>query len=253
MDRSYSIGRVLGGSFEVVKRGFLPLIAIVLIFAAVPTILSYTVILPELGGLGADPAAQAAAFPNANWALIGPFYLVTLLLTGASYSAQFHASIRLLDGERVNVLESVRRGLRRALPMVASGILSYLAFIVGLVLFIVPGLILAVRWSAVWQALAVEDIGVFEAFSRSADLTRGSRWHSFLMFIVSLVMLAAYGAAIFAISAFLGAAGVPGIVLQSLLGFAFTLVIAALYAAHYVELRTIREGAGTNRLAEVFA
>ena len=260
MDRTYNIGRVLGGGVAVMKRGFLTLIAIVLIFAVVPTILSYAVILPAMGGLGADPAAQAAAFSNANWALIGPAYLVSALIAAASYPALFHAAIRLLDGERADIMESVMHGIRRALPFLVLAILMYFGTVFGLVLLIVPGLILLVRWSTALQALSVEPIGVFGAFSRSADLTRGSRWRIVLLVLVSFVIFSALGFVLFAV---LGAAGggsvgfsvsgAPALIAQTAIGAFITVFFIGVGAAHYVELRTVREGAGTDRLAEVFA
>jgi hypothetical protein len=72
-----------------------------------------------------------------------------------------------------------------------------LSFIVGLaagacLILIVPGILLFVMWSLAVQAKVLEHKGVFEAMTRSSDLTRGRRWRIFvvgaLFFLLAIVV-----------------------------------------------------------------
>ena len=59
----------------------------------------------------------------------------------------------------------------------------------GAILLLVPGLILAVMWSVVAPACVVERTGVFGAFSRSQELTRGYRWPIFGLYVAFFVLM----------------------------------------------------------------
>ena len=52
---------------------------------------------------------------------------------------------------------------------------------------LVPGLMMAVAWIVAAPALVVERTGVFGAFSRSAQLTRGRRWVLFALGVIFFI------------------------------------------------------------------
>lgn len=61
-----------------------------------------------------------------------------------------------------------------ALPVIAVLIVSSLAILLGMVLLIVPGIILAVRWFPVVPMLVARNEGVADALRQSWEKTRGS-------------------------------------------------------------------------------
>lgn len=69
-------------------------------------------------------------------------------------------------------------------------ILTTLGMMFGLLLLIVPGLILAVRWSAAPAYLIARGTGVFEAMRLSWDTTKGAGWS---IFLAGLVLICAIG------------------------------------------------------------
>jgi hypothetical protein len=74
------------------------------------------------------------------------------------------------------------------------GILTGLGMIAGLLLLIVPGIILAVRWSVAVPALLSEGIGITAALGRSWEETKGRFWTIFfVMLIIYLPMTLALG------------------------------------------------------------
>jgi hypothetical protein len=129
---------------------------------------------------------------------------------------------------------------------------------VGFVLFIVPGIMMAVAWVVSTPALVVERTGVFGAFSRSADLTRGRRWQIFgLLFlyfiaisVVQQVLLGVVGAAFVAATPQIRL--LDQLPVSAVVGVVVSVVSAAGVAAIYYELRSTREGAGPEALAAVF-
>ena len=72
--------------------------------------------------------------------------------------------------------------------------LCALAFVVGVLiglgflLLIVPGVLLALRWSIVVPAAVLEHKSITDAMSRSADLTKGLRGRVFVMYVLYLLL-----------------------------------------------------------------
>jgi uncharacterized membrane protein len=83
-------------------------------------------------------------------------------------------------------------------PYLVASILVGLAVFVGLIAFIVPGVILAIMWQFFGYVI-VEDppTGPADAMRRSADITRGNRWQLFglgiLLVAINVVGLLACG------------------------------------------------------------
>lgn len=68
-------------------------------------------------------------------------------------------------------------GQRRIWALLGLNILSGLGIVLGMILFIIPGIYLMVRWSASVPALIAEEVGVTESMGRSAQAVEGRFWH----------------------------------------------------------------------------
>jgi hypothetical protein len=80
-------------------------------------------------------------------------------------------------------------GPTRFWAYLGMGILSVIAIVFGLILLIVPGLILLVRWSAASGFVVGNRQGVTESLSASWQATRGRGWSIFaagLLFFIGL-------------------------------------------------------------------
>jgi uncharacterized membrane protein len=183
-------------------------------------------------------------------------WLPTYVLIGALT----HGSVVYLNGGRASLASCLGTGFSRSLPLLALGLLSTLGMTFFLLLLIIPGIMAAVRWSVAAPALVVERTGVFGAFSRSGDLTRGNRWRIFWLFVIwaivgyifQLCIAALFGFSFGALNVLGGSAiwvyfGITGV------SSAVTnMVAAAGSAALYSELREIKDGATSAELAKVF-
>jgi uncharacterized membrane protein len=94
-----------------------------------------------------------------------------------------------MRGRAMLIGEAVRRGLSRFWSIIGLAILATLGITVGIILLIVPGIMLAIRWSVALPACVVENLGPLAAMRRSAELTKGHRWKIFGVFILILVIV----------------------------------------------------------------
>jgi uncharacterized membrane protein len=133
-----------------------------------------------------------------------------------------------------------------------------------MILLIVPGIMLYIRWSVAAPALVEERIGVFDALGRSSDLTDGARWKIFGLELVALVGYWMFSGAVAAIL-FSMYGGMEGMRATAATGFPLTYyaisavsstitsaVWGVIQTALYVELRNWKDGPPTDALAEVF-
>jgi len=133
------------------------------------------------------------------------------------------------------------------------------AEVFGFILFIVPGVMMAVAWIVAVPALVVERTGVFGAMSRSAELTRGHRWPIFGLLVIYIIAAAIISSMV---SVVVGAAAASvstaamqptlQLIAQPLVSVITKLISSAGVASIYFELRSTREGIGPEALAAVF-
>lgn len=130
------------------------------------------------------------SLPSALYEL---FLGVTNIVGGYLLARQFLAARgRLQDGGG------------RFWPYLGMMILSWIGIIVGLVLFIVPGVILLVRWSAATGFVIGRREGVIEALGSSWDATKEHSWAIFLAAILMFIAVAFAGAVVGGIFGILG-------------------------------------------------
>lgn len=108
----------------------------------------------------------------------------------------------LLQAALVKAVEDVRDGradlslggtLQAARPAVlrvaVASILAGVAIALGLIAFIVPGLLLMTIWSLIVPVLVIERAGIGEAFGRSRNLVRGFGWNVFATMVAVFLLL----------------------------------------------------------------
>jgi hypothetical protein len=121
-------------------------------------------------------APLATGSTNASTALT--LSLISLGVVAPFVSAlHVHAVAALGAGRRASVKDVGWRGLRALPVVVAAQIVAALGIGVGLLLFLVPGIFLAIRWQVVAQSAAIERTDWIGALRRSNALTRGHMWH----------------------------------------------------------------------------
>jgi len=113
------------------------------------------------------------------------------LLAGAWFQAMVVEAVRdIQDGRRDLTLAELLRAPTPVLgPLVITGLLAFAGIAIGMVLFIVPGLLLLTWWAVIVPVVVVERPGIGPAFSRSRELVRGHAWQVFALLVVMLLIL----------------------------------------------------------------
>jgi hypothetical protein len=251
---TFDFGRVVQRTFQVIGQnlGLFALCALVLVVA--PAFIG------TLIGLKTQLAEQAfspASLLGGLAAGVGGLILQGMVV---------HTVVARLNGRSVPFSDSLRAGARFMLPLLGLGIVQTLGVMLGLVLLIVPGLILAVMWTVSAPSLVVEQRGVFESLQRSRDLTRGHRWSIFGLLVVYMILSMIVGGVVAGVGLAAGVSTMRGVAalttytpvvvistfLSSLTNGFQGVLVAAGAASIYYELRTTKEGVAPDQLASIF-
>ncbi len=182
---SISAGSILGRSFAIWMRNFVPFTMLSLVVYS-PMIIWALVIL-----LSADTGFESIKI--FGYVMIPAMMLLQLIATGAMTFGVFEQ----MRGTPASIGRCLIVGLSRLLPIIGVGLLSGLAILGGFILVIVPGImIMCALWVAVPVAV-VERPGVGASLARSSALTKGHRWSIFgvaflliiINYLVSLITL----------------------------------------------------------------
>ena len=164
---------------------------------------------------------------------------VPFLLTGALAQA---VSARYL-GRPMTVSQAYEAlGTGTILTLVGVAFLSAILILIGLILFIIPGIYIAVRFVVASQAAVLERQGVTDSLRRSWNLVEGNWWRVFGIVIVVAILV---GVLEQIVSRILGAiAGdVLGVGLSTLVVGVFIQPIQAIaLTLLYYDLRIRKEG-----------
>lgn len=245
----FRIGPIFGRAWSVYTSNFLKFSVIALVIA-----------LPQLLTGDSHDAGASASVAGGAWRLVA--FIIGMIVNTVGQAVILYGAFQVMRGRAMLIGEAVRRGLSRFWSIIGLAILATLGIIVGIILLIVPGIMLAIRWSVALPACVVENLGPLAAMRRSAELTKGHRWKIFGVFIlilvivliaamiIGLIVAAVVGAIAFATE------GIVALVLAGLLG----LIGAAVYTAYlnivlvmlYHDLRVAKEGVDTDQIAAVF-
>ncbi len=253
----------LQATFDAVFANSAVFTALALALTAAPNLVAQLVFRPTPGpATGASGLFVAGLFLKPVVSLAG-----AALLQGAVAKGVFDH----LNRAKPHFAPCLRAGLTTAPALVAIGLLFGLAAVFGLVFLVGPGLFVIALWAPAGAVAVAERRGVFGAFGRAAELTRGHRWAVLIVMVVTFVLgaiLSGLGAALAALV--VAGAGSPLVLAGAVAGGALTpagavvlavnavvgslamVLTSAAPAALYVELRRSREGAGPSELAALF-
>ena len=108
---------------------------------------------------------------------------------------------------------------------------------IGLIFFIIPGIILALMWIVSTPAMMVENKGVFDSMSRSSELTKSNRMRILgvgILLIVAYIVIALIIIALSAITPILGVIGGSAIVVAA---YPYLAIIVSVLYFNLVEVK----------------
>jgi MFS family permease len=249
----FDFGRVVGQTFSLIGRNFALFFLLALIFVGVPHfgMLYAQSYVTQNQGIGASlPVTVIGAIVS----------MVTAFILQGSLT---RAAVDDLSGSGVKFGAALGDGFRYFFPLLIVAILVTLGIYIGLILLVIPGIILALRWSITAPVVVIERDGPTRSMGRSAELTEGHRWAIFGLFILFAVFFWITLIVVGALFSALGVATESPIVGLEAFGLVFMGVNAAVQAlttlisttgtaALYFELRRVKEGVGVEQIASVF-
>lgn len=217
-----SIGTIISATVEVLKANMRPALAYVGLFTVVGTIADYAAV---SGNVTSEFVVGLWQFSIVVASVVAMYFLLEAMLRQSALMDHF--------------------GPRRILPYVGQAIVIGIAVVFGLLLLIIPGLILAARWSVAQPLLVGQGMGAFDAMRRSWELTRG---HAFAIIISGIVLFALAGIASAVIYALFGEEAPAALLVAQALENGIS---AASLAFTVALLDLLEDGAG--QMEEVFA
>jgi hypothetical protein len=180
-DRPFSlqpmgIGEILDGAIKLYRSQWKTLMAIVAIIL-VPITFLQVFLTREIGGPFADPTTTTQAELNSS--ILVSFVLAAIQLLVVQpflVAAVAKASADVYLGHQVRVGPTFRFAISRIHSILWISIIAILATGLGLLLLIVPGIIIFVRYTFGSTVLVVEGRKGSKALGRSWRLAKGSFW-----------------------------------------------------------------------------
>lgn len=254
---AFSIGRVISRTFGAVGSNFITFFVIALV-ARLPIAAAaiYTGPVSQIGMTPQQVLANALA-PRVLMVTV-PAGILTGVLSLVLQASVVRGTLTSLNGQRASFIACLATGFGLMLPVLGVGILVSLGALLGFLLLIVPGIMLFLRWAVAIPVRVAEGPGILNAMGRSAELTKGHRWAIFGTFVVIVLISIGIGMVVGIVGgiAMVSArqqAVIINVAVTSLGAAIGAVLSAAAIASIYYELRTIKEGAGPEQLAAVFA
>lgn len=253
-----SVGRVFTRGFGVIVDNPATVFGIAFLFGALPSVVLTWLEQKVLAGR-MDRYQVVGSL-----AVVFGSMFVGLVLQALVQGSLVRTALAYARGERASFTESVGSALSVVLPLIGLAILMVFGIWLGMILFIVPGVMLFVIWSVASPALVAERTGIFGAFGRSRFLTKGARWKVFgievILIIVYYVFIGAFAATTYTATgtSFATSVSTRGLSFGWLAATIFSSTVATtvwstVQTALYVELRDWKEGLPEQSLAEIFA
>ncbi len=100
-----------------------------------------------------------------------------------------HAMLRLVRGEKIETGDFLRIGFKKFGTLLAANLIMLLGIICGLVLGIIPGIYLMIRWFYVNIVIMDQHLTVSDAFACSSAMVKGIWWEVFALWLIMTIMV----------------------------------------------------------------
>ena len=182
------IGEILSTALQLYRRHWRTLMAIAAVVVVPLTLLQYGIghWFRSHGQQLQDQVISTSFWAVASASLLAA--LVALLLYQVLTGAITRNIAAEVAGQDLDVEQSYRFGFARLGPILVVSVLVGLATLLGLIVFIIPGIYIGVRLAVSIQSLVVEDKRGTKAMRRSWDLVGGHWWHAaFTLLVAGLI------------------------------------------------------------------
>jgi hypothetical protein len=179
---------ILGTAFGLYRRHWRTLLAIVAIAVPLAVSIPSTTGRSAPGGEYQVVVHHRVVATGGSWAATA--IVVLAMLVGAlGLAAVTRAAVAAVAGEDLGVGRSYRTAAGRVWPLLLVIVLTWLLTMVGLLLFVVPGVVVGVLLAVSVPVQVIEGTGAWRALSRSWNLVGGHWWHTFVTILLTWLLL----------------------------------------------------------------
>jgi hypothetical protein len=244
----FRIGRVLNDSFVVIRRNPVLCVGLGVVLYAAPRFALLLWYFKAAVGSGKTPL----------WVFFGQH--VMLAITGVLYyvgaiailqTALMRVAIVDMHGEKPASADCLGVALVQFFPILLTSSVTTVAIMLGLIVLIVPGILLLLRWAVTIPVLIEERRNILDSMARSRDLTKGSRWALLGLWLILIAGGTLMGLVATRIAMPLNVTF--GLFVYSLVPAAATVLSSVAAGVSYVELRQVKEGTSVEQLGKIFS
>jgi hypothetical protein len=234
------VGDVLAPTLEVYGKNFLLVVTLVLATTLLPSLMyaAFTYLMrSRMLDSGAGGGGELLSIYVIGPAVVGGavYWILEMIGSAVLSGALAYAVIELQRTGAVRAADCLRWGLGKMLkvigvtmicmiiyaaPFVVVAASTYFLGPIGFILFllmILPWIVLMLTFSMAVPAAVVENRGVFESLSRSAELTKGFKGLIFLTYFLWWVLVIVLNLIISSSFSYAGGGSITGLVLQMLI------------------------------------
>jgi uncharacterized membrane protein YjgN (DUF898 family) len=217
-----SIGDIFSSTFNIYRSMFLQFFVPFLISGIIVGICSY--VLTSYFPIPEPPVMPTNPDPTFIYDVLGPWFsslistlivlavlsgLVSWILNSIVYGIATKNVSDHLETGTSNLGTSFSYTLSKLPSLLPAQLIAGILIVAGMLLFIVPGVIIAIMFSLVIPAIIVEEKGIFESLGRSRQLV-SHRWgNTFLVMLIAGIIV---GVPLGIVSAIISYVSVPPIV-----------------------------------------
>ena len=190
------VGDCVKRGFEITKRHFGTIFLVGLTYLVV-TIVAGLVFTAMDSAFGFTPSQvnfqsdEQNFFSQINWTSTGPIDgILSNVLSIFLSLGLVRIGLNLVSGHDVSVAMLFGGG-RKLLPAIGASILFGLMVGVGILLLIVPGIYLMLRYGQFMNAMVDRDLGVLDSLQYSSSITTNNRLNLFLLALLSIAIFIA--------------------------------------------------------------
>lgn len=265
--KSFDVGRVVSKTFSALRNNAVPFLLLTLVSAGIPMMLFS--LWPVLLGLGDginiyDPTwTEDIEWEGIIGAVIA-VYLAWMLLAIIMYGALIKMSVNALQERPVYLGDSIKTGLRYFFPLLGIMIIYMIAMMIGLLIFIIPGIFIALGWALALHVKVIEGDSLTGSLSRAWDLSKGYKRWILLMMIIFGVLGGVIGLIFQLPVLFFGNSqtailegGSTSFWVANAIGTGLAQMVSAALSyvgltATYLEIRRVKEGVDSDKIADIF-
>lgn len=183
---------VVSRAIELTKRHFLKLLGIGIVYIVISAVAEAAITYVDVA-LGGTPMGQL--FVGIGSISVAPQHSIPAALVSSAFSTFIglglaRVALNFASGEDSSITTLFGQGAKLLRTMVAWFLFG-LMVAVGLVLLIVPGIYLALRFGMFQYAIVDRNLGIMESFKYSSDLTKNNLMNLLgLVFMIILIVIA---------------------------------------------------------------